>query len=159
MPARKLTPAEENAASAALAKLVKAKLEKKPGRQGRPSGLQPLHAALMIREGRYDVAGGSKLSDDAKLTAAATAYGVNRDAIKDKLDKLAQCDAPKPGAAALQTPAAARERLLSDLEFECEDDDGVEEEPAWMEMEGIAHIRRYSESTSIFHDIASDDEE
>ena len=31
MPARKLTPAEENAASAALAKLVKAKLEKKPG--------------------------------------------------------------------------------------------------------------------------------
>ena len=61
----------------------------KPGGRGRPSGLQPLHAALMIREGRYDVAGGSKLSDDAKLTAAATAYGVNRDAIKDKLDKLA----------------------------------------------------------------------
>ena len=120
MPARKLTPAEENAASAALAKLVKAKLEKKPGGKGRPSGLQPLHAALMIREGRYDVAGGSKLSDDAKLTAAATAYGVNRDAIKDKLDKLAQCDAPKPGAAALQTPAAARERLLSDPERMCD---------------------------------------
>ena len=35
MPARKLTPAEENAASAALATLVKKKLEKKPGGRGR----------------------------------------------------------------------------------------------------------------------------
>ena len=73
--------------------------------------MAPVHAALAIRAGEYANHGGGPLSADSQLTAAEVSYGVPRLKIKEYLDLLGQCDAPKAGAPPVQTPAAARERL------------------------------------------------
>ena len=96
--ARALTPPEENAARDAYTLLQKNKLVCVPSGRGRRPGLQPLHAALAIRQGKYVQYGDVQLDADSQLTAAAADYSLQRPKIKEYLDLLVQCDPPKSGA-------------------------------------------------------------